>query len=121
MKAYIRNNEPKNQVVHILSEREAKSNPADIKRSLDELVHKLDQGKSSSSSWSDLIGTNKEEWEQLKNKIHERQSALKQLVVDKKAGLIGTDEFETRYRKLQDELTELETAVYNMRLGTDVK
>ena len=104
-----------------MSKRESTSDPADIKESLDELVHKLDQGKSSSSSWSDLIGTNKEEWEQLKIKIQERQRALKQLVTDKKAGLVGIDDFETRYRKLQDELTELETIVYNMKLGTDVK
>jgi len=104
-----------------LSERESTSDPADIKESLDELVHKLDQGKSSSSSWSDSIGANKEEWERLKKNIQERQKALKQLVTEKKAGLVGIAEFETRYQKLQDELTELETTVYNMRLGTDVK
>jgi len=104
-----------------VSERESTSDPADIKESLDELVHKLDQGKSSSSSWSDSISANKEEWERLKNKIQERQRALKQLVTDKKSGLVGITEFETQYRKLQDELTELETTVYNMKLGTDVK
>ena len=49
------------------------------------------------------------------------QRALKQLVTDKKAGLIGSDEFEEKYPKLQDELTELETTIYNMKLGTDVK
>ena len=104
-----------------MSERESTSDPADIKESLDELIHKLDQGKSSSSSWSDSIGANKEEWERLKKKIQERQRALKQLVTDKKAGLVGITEFETRYRKLQDELTELETTVYNMKLGPDVR
>ncbi len=104
-----------------MSERESTSDPADIKESLNELVHKLDQGKSSSASWSDSIGANKEEWEMLKNKIQERQRALKQLVTDKKSGLVGITEFETQYRKLQDELTELETTVYNMKLGTDVK
>ncbi len=104
-----------------MSKRESTRNPADIKESLDELVHKLDQDKSSSSSWSHSIAANKEEWEQLKIKIQERQRALKQLVTNKKAGLIGVDEFEKRYRKLQDELTELETFVYNMKLGTDIK
>ncbi|MHA1864616.1 MAG: hypothetical protein ACTSWA_12665 [Candidatus Thorarchaeota archaeon] len=104
-----------------MSKRESTSDPAKIKESLDDLVHRLDQGKSSSSNWSDSINANKEEWDQLKNKIQERQRALKQLVTNKKAGLIGIDEFETRYRKLQDELTELETIIYNMKLGTDVK
>lgn len=67
------------------------------------------------------MDANKEEWGQLKEKIQQCQRALKQLVTDKKAGLIGSVEFEEKYPKLQDELTELETKVYNMRLGTDVK
>jgi len=104
-----------------LSERESTSDPVEIKESLDDLVQKLDPGKTSSSSWSESMDVNKEEWEQLKNRIQQCQRALKQLVVDKKAGLIGSVEFEEKYPKLQDELTELETKVYNMRLGTDVK
>jgi len=106
---------------HTLSDRESASDPEEIKDSLDELVEKLDQSKSSSSTWSKSVDTNKEEWEQLKNRIAECQRGLKQLVTDKKAGLIGSAEFEERYPKLQDELAELETTVYNMRLGTDVK
>jgi chromosome segregation ATPase len=104
-----------------LSERESTSDPTDIKDSLDDLVQKLDPGKSSSSRWSDSLDDNKEEWEELKRKIRERQRALKELVTSMKAGLIGRDEFQERYPKLQDELTELETALYNIRLGTDVK
>ena len=104
-----------------MSKRESTSDPTEIKDSLDDLVQKLDQGKASSSSWNESLGENKEEWEQLKNKIKQCQRALKQLVTDKKAGLIGSDEFEEKYPKLQDELTELETTIYNMRLGTDVK
>ena len=108
-------------VVSILSEREATSDPVEIKESLDDLVEKLDTGKTSSSSWNASLGENKEEWEQLKQRIQQCQRELKQLVTDKKAGLIGSAEFEEKYPKLQDELTELETAIYNMRLGTDVK
>jgi chromosome segregation ATPase len=104
-----------------LSEHESTSDPAEIKESLDDLVLKLDQGKTSSSSWSESMDANKEEWEQLKNRIQQCQRALKQLVIDKKAGIIGSDEFEEKYPKIQDELTELETKIYNMRLGTDVK
>jgi chromosome segregation ATPase len=104
-----------------LSERESSSDPAEIKESLDDLVEKLDKGKTSSSSWSESMDANKEEWEQLKKKIQQCQRALKQLVTDKKTGLIGSGEFEEQYPKLQDELANLETKVYNMRLGTDVK
>lgn len=104
-----------------MSERESTSDPVDIKESLDDLVQKLDQGTTSSSNWTESTDANKEEWEQLKSKIQQCQRALKQLVTDKKAGLIGSDEFERKYPKLQDELTELETAIYNMKLGTNVK
>ena len=106
-----------------LSKRESEksSNPETIKKSLDDIVQKLDQDADASKSWSSSVTSNKEEWEELKKKIHDRQKALKQLVADKKAGIIGMDEFDTKYKKLQDELTELEFAVYNMRLGTNVE
>lgn len=107
----------------MLSERESKKsgNSEKIKKSLDDIVHKLDQDADASTSWGASVASRKDEWEALKKKIHDRQKALKQLVVDKKAGIIGPDEFEAKYRKLQDELTELEFAVYNMRLGTNVQ
>ncbi len=93
---------------------------ASIKKSLDDTVHKLEQGASSSKSWGSTMTSNREKWEALKAKIGERQRALKELVNEKKAGSIGQDEFDSKFRKLQDELTELEFQVYNMRLGTDV-
>ncbi|MHA2395761.1 MAG: hypothetical protein ACXAC0_03590 [Candidatus Thorarchaeota archaeon] len=102
-------------------ESEKSENPETIKKSLDEIVQKLDQDVDASKSWGSSVTSNKEEWEKLKKKIHDRQKALKQLVTDKKAGIIGVDEFDTKYKKLQDELTELEFAVYNMRLGTKVE
>ncbi len=105
----------------VLSKRESKKEPAKIKESLDDLVQKLEQDSSSSTSWNDSVASNREDWEHIKSQIHERQRALKQLVTNKKAGLVGVDEFEEKYRKLQDELAELETAIYNLRLGTDVK
>ncbi|NHJ12464.1 MAG: hypothetical protein EAX95_02255 [Candidatus Thorarchaeota archaeon] len=95
--------------------------PEDIKKSLDDVVHKLEQTSDSSETWSDSVSANRESWSELKEKIRERQRALKQLVMDKKAGLVGPEEFNRKYRKLQDELTELEFRVYNMRLGTKVQ
>lgn len=104
-----------------MSGKESKQDPAEIKESLDDIVKKLGQGTASSSSWNKSIEENKEEWEQLKSRIQQCQRELKQLVTDKKAGLISSDEFDEKYPRLQDELTELETAVYNMKLGTDIK
>ena len=105
----------------ILSEKESDKDPAKIKKSLDELVEKLDQGADSSASWSESISEESEKWEETKQKIHDRQKELKQLVTAKKSGLIGIDEFNERYHQLQDELAELETTVYNMKLGTHVE
>ncbi|NHI83109.1 MAG: hypothetical protein EAX81_02225 [Candidatus Thorarchaeota archaeon] len=108
-------------MVNSLSKNESDRNPEDIKRSLDDVVHKLEQTSDSSESWSDSVSANRESWCELKEKIRERQRALKQLVMEKKAGLVGPDEFNNRYRKIQDELTELEFRVYNMRLGTKIQ
>ncbi len=106
-----------------LSKRESEktSNPEAIKKSLDDIVQKLDKDADGSESWGNSVTSNKEKWERVKKEIHTRQKALKQIVMDKKAGIIGVDEFEAKYKKLQDELTELEFIVYNMRLGTKVQ
>lgn len=100
---------------------ESKTDPDEIKKSLDDAVAKLDQEKSVSESWGSTVSSKKEEWESLKAKIKERQHALKELVTEKKAGVIGSEEFIKKYRKIQDELTALEFQVYNMRLGTDIQ
>lgn len=93
----------------------------DIKRDLDEIITKLDQSAKSSEAWDTSVSENPEEWKRLKREISEKQRALKQLVTDKKAGLIGSEEFDVKYRELQDELTQLESVVYNMKLGTHVE
>ncbi|MFW9908701.1 MAG: hypothetical protein ACFFEF_09005 [Candidatus Thorarchaeota archaeon] len=91
-----------------------------IKESLDETVHKLEQDQSSSGSWGATMSSNRLKWQELKTKMRERQKALKDLVQQKKAGSIGQEDFDKKYRKLQDELTEIEFQIYNMRLGTDI-
>jgi phage-related tail protein len=96
-------------------------NPEKIKRSLDEVVHRLNQESGSSQSWGETMSENRVAWEDLKTRIQERQRALKALVREKKAGTISTEEFEKRYKIIQDELTELEFKVYNLRLGTSIK
>ncbi len=95
--------------------------PEQIRDSLGEIVHKLDQTTSSSHSWGESISANRQRWEELKREIAKRQKALKALVMDKKAGIIGPEEFERQYRVLQDELAQLEFEVYNIRLGTHIE
>jgi len=105
----------------VVSVLEEKKDPASIKESLDDVVERLEQDQKSGESWGTSIASNRERWEELKKKIRVRQSELKRLVVEKKAGTIGINEFEEKYRRIQDELTELEFEVYNLRLGTSVK
>lgn len=105
----------------VLSLKEDSKDAEKIKSSLDEVVDKLEQDSKSSESWGKSVSTHRSHWEEIKEKIRERQSELKRLVMEKKAGTIGQDEFDKKYRKLQDELTELEFQVYNMRLGTSVE
>jgi chromosome segregation ATPase len=90
------------------------------RESLESIVQKLEQASESSDSWDASIKSNPEKWKRLKEMIQKRQRELKQLVTAKKSGLIGADEFQKRYSVIQDELTQLEFEVYNMRLGTDV-
>ena len=92
-----------------------------IKESLDDVVHRLEQDSASSKNWASAMSKNKERWEEIKKQIQSRQKALKDLVREKKAGSIGQDEFDKKFRVLQDELTELEFEVYNLRLGTRVE
>ncbi len=91
-----------------------------LKKSLDDIIEKLDRGTESSQSWGATMSSNRKRWEELKSEIQKRQRELKELVQRKKAGEIGQDEFDAKYRRLQDELTDLEFEVYNMRLGTRV-
>ncbi|MHA1770864.1 MAG: hypothetical protein ACTSYL_05100 [Candidatus Thorarchaeota archaeon] len=92
----------------------------EIRRSLDAIVTKLEPTPESSGGWGVVMAEHREEWERLKAQIHERQTALKALVKEKKAGTISPGEFQRRYQEIQDELTALEFQVYNLRLGTDV-
>ncbi len=100
---------------------EAAQDPEDIRHSLDDLIAKLEPTPETSGGWGAVMSEHKQEWERLKAQIHERQKALKALVREKKSGELSPEEFERKYREIQDELTALEFQVYNLRLGTDVK
>ena len=109
---------PVNAVPEERTDRESREK---MKESLDEIVEKLEQHPTTSESWKGSISSHEEEWDRLKAAIAEKQKALKILVTEKKAGRVGTTEFEEKYKMLQDELTDLEFAVYNLRLGTNVE
>ncbi|TFG15522.1 hypothetical protein EU537_00445 [Candidatus Thorarchaeota archaeon] len=100
---------------------ENEKDPEAIRDSLDDIVEKLDQTTSSSQQWGETMSTNRERWEELKAQIHSRQKRLKELVLEKKAGNIGKEEFDEKYQKIQKELTALEFQIYNLRLGTEVE
>lgn len=100
---------------------EKEKDPDSVRDSLDEIVNKLDQTSSSSHQWGKTMSTNRERWEELKSQVHSRQKHLKELVLEKKAGNIGQEEFDEKYQKIQKELTVLEFQIYNLRLGTEVE
>ncbi len=91
-----------------------------IRDTLEQIVHELEQGASPSEGWGAKTESNRERWSRLKEQIQTRQRELKSLVMQKRSGEISPEEFDRRYRILQDELTELEAEVYNLRLGTHV-
>ncbi len=92
-----------------------------VRESLEQLIHELENDSEPSRGWGDTTERNRELWSHLKEQIHRRQRELKILVMQKRAGEISAEEFESRYRTIQDELTALEAEVYNLRLGTHVK
>jgi hypothetical protein len=103
-----------------MAEENSPGTPKRFKKSLDDVIEKLDQSGDSSQTWGSTMSSNREKWASLKEGIRKRQRELKDLVRLKKAGEIGQDDFDARCRKLQDELTELEFEVYNLRLGTKI-
>lgn len=100
---------------------EKEKDPDSVRDSLDEVVEKLNQTSSASQQWGKTMSTNRERWEELKAQVHSRQKRLKELVLEKKAGNIGQEEFDEKYQKIQKELTSLEFQIYNLRLGTEVE
>ncbi len=98
-----------------------KQTPETLKKSLDDVVQKLDQDSQSSQSWGKSVWSDPEKWDELKKNIQERQKELKRLVAERRAGTMSQEEFDERYRTIQDELTKLEFQVYNLRLGTSIE
>jgi hypothetical protein len=72
--------------------------------------------KSQSDEWKKVIDHNKEEFNQIKQEIREKQNELSLLVKKKKALIIASDEFEKKSSKIQEELYELESRILRLRI-----
>jgi len=92
-------------------------NQEEKKKKLEEIINQLEKSDTSSESWKNIIEKNKEEFQNLKSNIRIKQNELKDLVINKRVGKISQKEFEEQLEKLQNELTDLEFKVYNLRLN----
>ncbi|MEM2142318.1 MAG: hypothetical protein QXS20_04025 [Candidatus Thorarchaeota archaeon] len=101
--------------------KEHKKDTDQVRKALSQVIDRLEPGGEARAEWRTAVGSNRERWNRLKGDIHDRQVLLKELVRQKRAGEIGEAEFESRYRSLQDELTDLEFEFYSMRLGLDLE
>jgi predicted nuclease with TOPRIM domain len=72
--------------------------------------------KTQGENWKQTIEQNKEEFEDIKGKIRQKQNELTNLVKKKNALTIGNEEFEEQTKIIQQELYELESRILNLRL-----
>ncbi|MHA1784520.1 MAG: hypothetical protein ACTSVY_12920 [Candidatus Helarchaeota archaeon] len=90
---------------------------ADEKEKLIEIINKLEETKKKDSKkWKQIIEDNEEEFTKLKEQIKIKQKTLRELMVKKNAALLNQKEFEKELDEIQDELSELEMKIYQMRL-----
>ena len=86
------------------------------KKKLEDIIEKLDKTSQSSDSWKKIISENKEEFQELKKQIRSKQNELKELVIKKQVGGLSKEDFSRKLQEIQDELSELEFKIYNLRL-----
>ncbi|MFX0133608.1 MAG: hypothetical protein ACFFDN_08190 [Candidatus Hodarchaeota archaeon] len=89
------------------------------KEKINEIIKQLEKTKDKDSAeWKKITTEHKEEFEKIKKKYREKQNELRQLIQDKKRGIVKGEEFDIKLNELQDELTELEFKIYKMRIGS---
>lgn len=89
------------------------------KKKLNKIIKQLEKTKDKDSKdWKKITTEHKEEFEVIKKSYREKQNELRQLIQDKKTGIVIGEEFDKRLDKLQNELTELEFKIYKLRIGS---
>ncbi|MHA1299317.1 MAG: hypothetical protein ACTSO9_07780 [Candidatus Helarchaeota archaeon] len=86
------------------------------KKKLEKIIKQLEKTKDS-TEWKRITTEHREEFESIKRKYREKQNQLRNLIKEKKLGNIEVKEFNTKLNKIQDELTELESKIFKMRMG----
>ncbi len=88
------------------------------KEKLNKIIKQLEKTKDKDSNdWKKITTEHKEEFEVIKKSYREKQNELRQLIQDKKTGIVMGEEFDKRLDELQNELTELEFKIYKLRIG----
>lgn len=91
----------------------------DKKEKLRQIIKKLELSKGKTSSeWKKIITEHKEEFENIKKIIREKQNQIRKLIQEKKLGSIEKEEFNKKLNDLQNELTELESIIFYYRIGS---
>ena len=90
----------------------------DKKEKLIEIINNLEKTKHlDSKEWKKITTQNKEEFENIKKRYREKQNELRSLIMEKKLGSIKEEEFDIKLNELQNELSELEIKIFNLRMG----
>ena len=89
---------------------------SDDKKKLTEVIDRLEETKKKSKAWKDIIDKNEEKFNEIKSQIKIKQQELRDLISKKNSLKLSKEEFEKKVDEVQDELSELEMKIYNMRL-----
>ena len=90
---------------------------SDDKKKLTEVIDKLEETKKKDSKiWKDIIDKNEEQFNEIKSQIKIKQQELRDLIGKKNSLKLTKEDFETKVDEVQEELSELEMKIYNMRL-----
>jgi len=90
---------------------------SDDKKKLTDVIDRLEETKKKDSKvWKDIIDKNEEQFNEIKSQIKVKQQELRDLISKKNSLQLNREEFEKKVDEVQDELSELEMKIYNMRL-----
>ncbi|MHA1379111.1 MAG: hypothetical protein ACTSRG_12080 [Candidatus Helarchaeota archaeon] len=89
------------------------------KEKLIKIINNLEKTKKiDSKEWKQITTQRKKEFENIKKQYREKQNELRNLILEKKLDSIKKEEFDAKLNELQDELSELEKQIFNLRMGS---